>query len=434
MPVALAAGWLAWLRWTHPLYLSPVNVVWLAITGLVVLQIAVSWLQRPYQVTERQRRALDRLRVAVVIPCYNEDPAILDRTLYAIARQTRLPEQVIVTDDGSAVEYGEVRAWWQLQMPGQFIWIRQDNAGKRHAQAAGFRAAWAADIYVTIDSDSALVGNAIEEGLKPFARRKVTSVSCMESALNFSRNMLTRMVAARSLAFQLYVTSAQSVASGNVLINPGAFSIYRGWLIRQVLPAYLGETFLGIPVNLGDDTALTTFSVCLGAAVQQPTAFAMTAYPETVSHHLRQWTRWMRGSTVRVLWNLRYLPVLSWGWMFSFYLIWSYLASVALTIVIPLTWPASRPLLLVGGLAMLAWPWLIAVRLATVKRSDMRTRDTLLGLALLPVSSLWFLLVLRQMRLHGIATCEKQGWVTRGTVEVRLRPGETERAGDRVAA
>jgi hypothetical protein len=35
-------------------------------------------------------------------------------------------------------------------------------------------------------------------------------------------------------------------------------------------------------------------------------------------------------------------------------------------------------------------------------------------------TGLWYLVVLRQIRFYGIATCWRQGWVTRANVEVRL--------------
>ena len=315
--------------------------IWAFTLSMALAQLVLSWWQKPYTVTARQRKALDYARVTVVIPCYNEDPAILDRTIYALSQQTRLPQHVVVVDDGSKkVDYSGIREWWQRGFPGEFTWIRQDNAGKKHAQVAGFSTDSAADIFVTIDSDSALTVQALEEGLKPFAQQEIVSVAGLESAYNFRRNVLTRAVAARSLSFQLFAMSAQSVAGGSVLINPGAFSLYRAWLIRRIIPAYIGETFLGVPVTLGDDTALTTFALCHGKAVHQPTAVALNVYPETLSHHLRQWTRWMRASTIRTLWRIRYLPMHRWGWLYVAYSIWSFLNSIAVTAVIPMSWPA----------------------------------------------------------------------------------------------
>jgi hyaluronan synthase len=356
-----------------------------------------------------------------VVPCYNEDPAIVDRVLYAISQQTRLPRHVVVVDDGSdpaRCDYTAVRAWWEQHMPCGLTWIRQANQGKKHAQAAAWRADPGADIYVTIDSDSALARNALEEGLKPFADEQIVAAAGLETAWNYGRNLLTRAIAARSLTFQLTSMSSQSVAGGSVLICPGAFSLYRGWLIWRVMPAYLGETFLGVPVTLGDDTALTTFALCHGKVVHQPTAAAMNVYPETLSHHLRQWTRWMRASTIRTFWRLRYLPLSSYGWWLTAWQQWSFLAAIAVTLAIPLGWPATRHLALAIGLLLVSSPLALSVRLVKVKRSDQPWPAKLAGVALLPVAALWFLLVLRQIRFYGMATCHRQGWVTRSKVEV----------------
>jgi hyaluronan synthase len=395
--------------------------VWALSLGFVLSQLLLAWLQRPFTVTDAQRVKLDRLAVAAVVPCYNEDPAILDRTIYALFAQTRAPDWVIVVDDGSTADYTDVRARWQAHPSAtEFIWIRQENQGKKHAQAAAFRAVPNADIYATMDSDSALEHRAIEEGLKPFASREVTSVAGLEMAYNLKTNILTRAMGLRSLAFQLFTMSAQSVAGGNVVINPGAFSLYRGWLIHRCLPAYLEEKFFGIPVTLGDDTALSMFSLLHGRAVHQPTAVSMPVYPETLSHHLRQWTRWMRASTIRTLWRMRYLRIRSYAWWFVVYQQYAFFASAAVSLAVPFAWPATRNLVLASSLALVAWPLAVALRLVTVSRSDLRWPTWLASTALLPFAALWYLLVLRQIRFYGMATCHRQGWVTRKKVEVTL--------------
>ncbi len=395
---------------------------WVITVAFILAQLALAWMQRPFTVNRRQQAELDRLYVTVVIPCYNEDPKILDRTILSLMRQTRLPNHVEVVDDGSSVDYSEIRDYWLLNRPDgvRFTWVRQKNAGKKHAQAVTFTTDAKAHIFVTIDSDSALDRKAIDEGLKPFADPRVVSVAGLETAINIDRNLLTRAIGHRSIVFQLFAMSAQSVARGNVLINPGAFSLYWAPLIRKIVPAYLGETFFGVPVTLGDDTALTMYALLHGRAVHQPTAVSMPVYPETLTHHLRQWTRWMRASTIRMLWRTRYLPILSYGWLFTFYTIGSFLTSVAMTLVIPLAWPSTESLLIASLAAMIIWPWAIAVRLATIHRTDQSLGNRLIGVALLPLAALWYLVVLRQIRFYGIATCWRQGWVTRQQVEVRL--------------
>jgi hyaluronan synthase len=395
--------------------------VWALSLGFVLTQLALAWLQRPFKVSGAQQAKLDRLAVAAVIPCYNEDPAILDRTIYSLFAQTRPLDWVIVVDDGSTENYAAIRARWAADRSGtEFVWVRQDNQGKKHAQAAAFQTIPQADIYATMDSDSALERRAIEEGLKPFADREVVSVAGLEMAYNLTTNLLTRAMGMRSLAFQLFTMSAQSVAGGNVVINPGAFSLYRGWLIHRILPGYVGERFFGIPVTLGDDTALTLYALLHGRAVHQPTAVAMPVYPETLSHHLRQWTRWMRASTIRTLWRIRYLRPRSYAWWFVLYQQYAFFASVAVSLAVPFAWPATRNLIFASGIALIAWPIAVALRLITVHRSDVRWSAWLASVALLPFAALWYLLVLRQIRFYGMATCHRQGWITRKKVEVTL--------------
>jgi len=395
---------------------------WIVTALFILIQLVLAWFQKPMSADRRQQQALDELFVTVVIPCYNEDPQILDRTIVSLMRQTRLPDHVEVVDDGSTVDYTEVREFWLRHHAAgvRFTWVRQRNAGKKHAQAVTFTSDRAADIFVTIDSDSALERRALDEGLKPFADPRVVSVAGLETAMNIDRNLLTRAIGHRSLAFQLFAMSAQSVARGSVLINPGAFSLYWAPLIRKIVPAYLGETFFGVPVTLGDDTALTMFALLHGRAVHQPSAISLPVYPESLAHHLRQWTRWMRASTIRMLWRIRYLPVLSYGWIFTVYTVGAFLTSVAVTVAIPLAWPATEHLLVASLAAMVVWPLSISLRLATVRRSDQGTVNRLIGVALLPAAALWYMTVLRQIRFYGIATCWRQGWVTRQQVEVRL--------------
>ena len=102
-----------------------------------------------------------------------------------------------------------MREWWEAHSPPgvRFTWVRQANAGKKHAQSVTFTSDPQADIFVTIDSDSALDSRAIEEGLKPFADPGIVSVAGLETAINYGANLLTRAIAARSIAFQLFAMS-----------------------------------------------------------------------------------------------------------------------------------------------------------------------------------------------------------------------------------
>lgn len=395
-------------------------VLWMTYFVITAFQWMTAWLERPYTVTPVQQARLDRMSVTVNIPVFNEDPEVLDRVLYAVFRQTRLPNRIEVVDDGSKVSYDVVHDWWMRHHPRnvEFSWVRQENAGKKRAQARTF-CGDLADIFITLDSDTVLEERAIEEGLKPFADRRVHSVAGMELAWNHDWNLLTRLNSCRQLTWELVTCSSQNVMQGNVLINRGTFALYRGNMVRDVLSAYVGETFWGRAIMLGDDTFLTTMALCRGRAVQQPSAVCLAMYPENLSHHLRQWTRWMRGTTLRTFWRLRYLRLGSWAWFYSVISLWWYVASVAITIMLIVQWPASASytamMLAVGTL----WAWAMATRIFAIHRSDQTFLGRLGAVALAPAAVFWVLAVLRFVRIYGTVTFLRQGWTTRTEVEVR---------------
>ena len=394
-------------------------IVWMATFTWSLLQLILSWRDRPRTVTPKQEKALDQLRVAVAIPAYNEDPVLLDRALYALFCQTRLPQQVVVVNDGSARVYSDVHHYWAAHHPAEvdFTWIRQYNRGKRHAQARALEAAHDADIIVTLDSDTALERHAIEEGLKPFADEQVQSVAGLELAFNQNKNWLTRLNGVRQLAWQLSACSAQSVM-GNVLVNRGTYALYRAALVRDHLHAYLTEDFFGHDVRFGDDSLLTTFAIGRGKAVQQVSAVQLTIYPENVSHHLRQWTRWMRSSTIRTFWRIRYLPLTSFGWWTTAINLWLFFASLFASAIAIAMWPVTGYFVADAIGAPVIWLYLAAIRIFIVRRSDETLADVLDSFIVIPLAFVWLLAVLKPLRIWGMATCWRTGWGTRADVEV----------------
>jgi hyaluronan synthase len=415
-----AAARHAWYlnEWRH---YRLVTTLWTISFIAIGIQWLLAWLERPYTVSAGQQAALDQFKVTIAVPVYNEDPALLDRAIYSLFGQSRLPNRIFVVDDGSDVDYDEVEYWWRAHGNPvvDFVWLRQDNAGKKAAHARVFEADNEADVFVTVDSDTALEVNAIEEGLKPFADRRVQSVAGIELAWNHGANLLVRLKSVNTLVWQFITCSAQNVAGGNVLVNRGTFALYRGSLIRRTLDAYTGETFFGHPVVLADDSMLTTFALGSGRAVQQVSAACFSMYPETFSHTLRQWTRWMRGSTIRNFWRIRYLPVWSWGWWFTVLPTWWFFSFVAIVCVVAADWPVAHTfvatMLYIGAL----WAWVVASRMHAVRRSDQTWADRLDAFLLVPLAMAWMTFVLRPLRLYGMATCLRQGWVTRSEVEVR---------------
>lgn len=398
--------------------------IWTGTFTFSTLQLYLSWRDRPRTVTAAQKADLDRLKITVNIPCYNEDPELVDRVLFALFRQTRLPNRVQVVDDGSSADYSEVINYWTAARPDSvdFSWLRQENKGKRHAQARTFRGD-PADIFITLDSDTALERHAIEEGLKPFADPRTQSVAGLELAFNQNQNWLTRTNGSRQLGWQLGPCSAQSVM-GNVLVNRGTYALYRAGVVRDNLDSYLEEDFFGRNVRFGDDSMLTTYAMGRGRAVQQPSAVQLTIYPESVDHHLRQWVRWMRSSTIRSFWRIRHLSMASYGWWTTIINLWLFFASTVASLCAIIMWPVAHQFILDAIAAPVIWMYLSWVRNFIVKRSDETLADQINSFLLAPVAFAWLLFVLKPIRVYGMATCWKTNWGTRQQVEVGIANAE----------
>ncbi|MEV3875109.1 glycosyltransferase family 2 protein [Streptomyces sp. NPDC049906] len=132
--------------WSHAWLWGPVG-------GILLLQSVLYACERPHRAAAS---ATASLRVAVLVPVYNEDPAYLRATLTALAAQTRRPDAVHLVDDGSAHDYADLRTWWTAHAREAGIrttWQRTPNRGKRHAQALALLGYAQALRYLTVRRD-----------------------------------------------------------------------------------------------------------------------------------------------------------------------------------------------------------------------------------------------------------------------------------------
>jgi hyaluronan synthase len=393
-------------------------VLFTFVCALFIWQVWLAWRQRRgYDVPPESREYIAGLNVCVNVPCYNEDPALLHRALGAIFSQTRPADHVEVVDDGSTVDYSAVRAYWESNAPRGtgFTWRRTENRGKRHAQAETFMRL-PADIFVTVDSDTVLDPHAIENGLAPFADPGVTAVGGVVLGLNKRHGLLTRVEDLVFTSMQLTMRSAYSQL-GSVVVNSGALAFYRADIVRENSVGYLAETIMGRPVNFSDDSLLTLYAATRGRTVQQVTAVAFTHWPETVSHHVRQQVRWMRGSALRTLWRARYLPLDRPAfWLNAVGLAQFIAITVALVYLV-----ANPQLVASGGLlgtgVMIGLAYVAMLRSLLMARSDETPMQRAATFALAPLGMLWLVLPARALRLYGMATFARTQWGTRTVVE-----------------
>lgn len=405
--------------------LTFVTGVYLASVVVLCVQFLAAQLERPYRIGDAaQQAALDRLDVVVLVPCYNEDPEALRRCLQSFFDQSRLPQAICVTDDGSTSgDYAEQRDWFLAEAARRGIrahWRRTENGGKRMAQVMGARREPRADVYVTVDSDSILDPEAIAEGLKPFVHPRIQSVAAVILTTNVGTNLLTRMMDLICVTLQLGDRSALSTA-GSVMVNCGGCALYRGDVLRANVRTYLTETLFGRPVHMSDDSLLTLFALERGFAVQQPSAFAFTLMPENLRHHTKQQLRWMRGSFIRSWWRFKYLPMTHPAyWMHAVKWV-MYIAVTAVFLALLLSGVLFDPGVFGWALVVtIGVQFATSARYLSVWRSDQGLGQRWLVYLTAPLAALWSWFVLRAMRWYAMATFRDVSWGTRKQIEVAV--------------
>ena len=362
-----------------------------------------------HHMRRRPRTALVNLPSAsVIVPVYNEDPAMLDDCLDSLLRQDHTAMHVIVVDDGSPnfAELEPVYARYSA-LPGWTVLRLTSNVGKRHAQRVGFEAA-TTDVVVTVDSDTVLADEgALSLLTRGFMRRRVAAVTGAVGVINARTNILTRLTALRYWMAFHQERAAQSVF-GVMFCCSGPFAAYRRSVVEEVLDDYTNQTFLGQRCTFGDDRHLTNLILARGyQAVFDPDAAASTHVPDTWSGFLRQQVRWNKSFYRELLWTARFVHRRH-----------PYMA-------LELTLQATLPFLLMGALAT------VALRAVSQPRVAVVYAGIVVAIALLRSSygalrtrSPRFLLfaaygfihvgLLLPARLHALATMGRTHWGTRG--------------------
>jgi hyaluronan synthase len=238
-------------------------------------------------------------RVTVVIPAFNEG-AMVERSIRGVGRSDYPREllDIIVVDDGSRDDTFFHMQHLRREFPDLVKLVRfAGNRGKRAALDAGFRAA-TGEIVVTIDSDSEIEPQTISEIVAPFlADPEVGAVAGRVAVLNRDTIISCMLDVQFALAFD-FARAVQSTY-GAVSCCPGALSAFRREIILPHLEEWTNQTFLGRPVNHGEDQALTNIVLRLGyQTVYQRSAVIHTIAPTTYRQLSRMFTRWDRSYVV----------------------------------------------------------------------------------------------------------------------------------------
>ncbi len=356
------------------------------------------------------------LTASVIIPVVDEPEALFRKVLTRIVAQQ--PAQVIVVINGRRNE--KLEAVCADFVPNvTYVWVEQ--AGKRNALRTGLQSA-TGDICVLVDSDTLWEADTLSELLKPFqADKRVGGVTSHQRILNPGRCWLTRFADWMEDIRSTFAMPAQSVF-GHVGCLPGRTIAFRTALLREIVPEFMTERFLGVHIEVSDDRSLTNLALRQGwRTVYQRTSRVLTDAPTDLRTFVRQQYRWSRGS--------QYNTLRMWGWMarrapllclhFTADIVTPFfLIAVFANIVWRLSTGVAQVMITTGtplddlrvqvGLAVIGACVSIGVRhIPHFRRSP---RD----IALLPVFVVVLTFLMTSVRIWGLMTCAIDGgWGTR---------------------
>lgn len=376
-----------------------------------------------------ENRSLEEFRTAVVIPVYNEDKEIFKKVLDSLSDQTFLPDYVYIVEDGS-LEENKCEALfeeWKNNFPNKVKYTYKKNEGKREAQAVAFyELEGLVDIFITIDSDTILNPDAIEEGLYPFFDEKITSVGGALLDYNNRDNFLTRAV---GVSFVSAFSNGRAAYSRwkAVGVNHGCLAFYRASVIDQYIEHYLSQVIFSQKAKFGDDRMLTQYASIMGDTVYQETAVGYTLNPVKLSHLMRQRSRWWRSFWWGGLWFIKYQSPKKAAWWIQLSHYISFGAYTPVFIAIYFYFPIiNRQFPIVVLIYMIALGYFRNVRTLTFDRNDMNKLYQLFSyLIFSPFSTLLNLLICTILQVYGLLTVWKvANWGTRKNVEVGIEKNE----------
>lgn len=230
-------------------------------------------------------------KMIAIIPVYNEDPQLLRDTIDAILASTVQPDLIHVVDDGSVVPvvpFSHPRIQWH----------RQDNAGKRMAQALVLQhyTVDEIDYLLTVDSDSVVAPHAIGQAIRAFNDPEVQAITSLVM-VHKPKTLLGLLNDLDIVSGILWMRRARA-ALGAVAPTSGALSIYRAAPILDNLEDYVTSG------TFSDDRRMAHYCLLRGKVVMVNGAVVASDIPGTVRGTWRQRVRWYKGYWKYLGWEL----------------------------------------------------------------------------------------------------------------------------------
>ena len=363
-----------------------------------------------HEIKPRRFPAYASQKIAVLVPCFNEEPSLLERSLRSVCNADG-NKQVIVIDDGSVngIESDLDRLRDEL---GFTLHAFPVNRGKREALHYATKYLLDEDVeyVVTIDSDTVIASDAFSLVCGPLASPGIAASTGNVLLLNEKQNLVTRAVGAYYWIGSNIHKQAQSVIR-SVVCCSGCLSAYRADVLREIIDEFAAQVFLGEKCTHSEDRHLTNLVLRKGlGVVYVPAAISWTETPSTVRTFARQQVRWKRGYVRESLLTLSYawrtkkllwLQILCWDLPSPFVALGVRLSFFAILFSQP------RLALLLG----LSWVLLGLMRYAMLPLQQPRKILGFLVYVALNEAVLYW------VNLWALVTVKNKSWVTRGQIK-----------------
>lgn len=238
-------------------------------------------------------------KTALVVPAYNEDIDKLEDTVHHAMKADGLNDIVFINDGSDRTDVGGALLRLQKEYDNRFKVVDlKQNVGKRRAQEAGIKLlSEDIEVFVFMDSDTILQKNSVVELLRQMTDPEIGGVTACILVKNKDDNILTRATAAMYWSASNIWRQAPA-NMGFIQVTNGQLSCYRADVIRDILPRYTNQYFMGVQCTLSDDRYITHhMQTEYGLRVAyEKRAEVYTYVPNTIVGTYKMFLRWKRGA------------------------------------------------------------------------------------------------------------------------------------------
>jgi hyaluronan synthase len=342
--------------------------------------------------------------VTVVAPCFREDPVILQSAVQSwLAAGADDVVLVFPCDEEQNLRLADAAFAGEPRVR----FAQTSNPEKRYSLTAGIVTA-ISPIVVLSDSDTLWEPDLLRHLVMPFADPRVGGVGTRQRVLDSQTSVWRR--AADWMLDAKYLTYVPAMArKGGVSCLSGRTVAYRRDVLLDVLPQLTGETFFGRRCISGDDGRLTWLVLNKGyRTTYQQNAVAWTMMPDSAHAFFKQRVRWSRNA-----WRC-YLRAIGRGWVFRQPLITR--VSVLQGLIAPFSMTIGfvfAGLAIARGDSLAIAVWIAWITTGRGIRAIDHLRHNPRNIVLLPLMTAIILFAMTAIRFWTLATCNKQGWITR---------------------